>query len=54
MRPRKKLRSLQSLMCDVPMQPEASSSDSEDGDDSIPMQSSSDFDKSSYVSESDE
>jgi hypothetical protein len=37
-RPKKKLTSLLSLKCDVPMQPEeASLSDSEDGDDSIPM-----------------
>jgi len=57
-RPKKrKVRSLQSLMRNGPVQPEASSSDSEDCYDGIPIQTT-DSDKSPspslYISESDE
>jgi hypothetical protein len=47
---KKKIRTLQSLMRDVSMQPATSSSDSEDGDGDVAMQSSND-DKSPCVSD---
>ncbi|XP_066161970.1 uncharacterized protein [Oryza sativa Japonica Group] len=54
---KRKVRSLQSLMRNAPVHPEAPSSDSEDCDDGIPMQTS-DSDKSPspspYVSETDD
>jgi hypothetical protein len=50
MKPKKKLRSLQSLMRDVQVQVQQSSSDSEDGD--IAMESS-ESDKSPHTFDSD-